>query len=171
MYSNFAEEVSLRGGADGWKWIQRGLFWQITIDHKNFWKIHRVQFIYRPKVDYIINNILKKWLLILQTVNTVILRNCVTVRICLDHETLPLICKLLQKYHDINLMTITDLEVRYWQIPLHPESRSPSKENLLCKINLILSVSLRVQKIKINCINSMEFVPTTVNSPYVTRNF
>lgn len=64
----------------------------------------------------------------------IVIKNDGTVRVCLDaryvnnniesdHETPLLICELLQKFDGISLMSITDLESGYWQIPLHPESR------------------------------------------------
>lgn len=64
----------------------------------------------------------------------IVLKKSDTVRVCLDaryvnniiesdHETPPLVGELLQKFDGVNLMTITDLESGYWQIPLHPESR------------------------------------------------
>lgn len=57
-----------------------------------------------------------------------------SVRVCLDarfvndiiesdHESPPLIDEIMQQFHGINFMTLSDLASGYWQIPLHSDSR------------------------------------------------
>lgn len=64
----------------------------------------------------------------------IVIKDDGSVRVCLDaryvnaiiesdHESPPLISELIQKFHGITMMSTTDLQMGYWQIPLHPDSR------------------------------------------------
>lgn len=64
----------------------------------------------------------------------IVIKSDGTVRICLDarfinafleadNESPPLICELMQKFHNVQFLSTTDLASGYWQIPLHPDSR------------------------------------------------
>lgn len=102
-------------------------------------KTYPVPFIHREKTDITMLEMLKRNIIEPSTSKhcnpiRIVLKNNGTVRVCLDaryvnniiesdHESPPLICELLQKFHGTNLMSLTDLESGYWQIPLHPESR------------------------------------------------
>lgn len=102
-------------------------------------KIYPAPFKHRPNVEITLAEMIKRNIIELSESKhcnpiRIVIKNDGSDRVCLDaqyvnnnlesdHESPPLISELLQKFHGVNLMSITDLESGYWQIPLHPESR------------------------------------------------
>lgn len=101
-------------------------------------KTYPVPIAYRPKVDHAIQEMLSGG--IIEASDSpycnpirVVIKGDDSVRICLDaryinsilesdHESPPMI-HLMQKFHGVKWMSMTDLATGYWQIPLHSESR------------------------------------------------